>query len=358
MNKTINVTSTFLPPLEELMELLRPVWETGWITNRGSLVRSLEDKLKERFEIRNVLALTNGTLPLQVTIKALKIKGEVITTPFSYVATTSSLVWENCTPIFVDIDPDHLTIDENKIEASITPKTTAILATHVYGNPCNVNEIDKIAKKYNLKVIYDAAHCFGVRFNGKSIFNFGDVSTCSFHATKLFHTGEGGALFTNNTDLFQKLFYHHNFGHSSPESFQGLGINAKMNEMQAALGLLNLNYVDEIKTKRKDVVNLYLNELQKESLKFLKIRENTDWNYSYFPVLFDSEKSLKKAVSKLNAAEIFPRRYFYPSLNLLPYISNQSCPVSEDISQRILCLPLAHNLSKNDVIRICNILKE
>src|SRR5690606_1654385 len=197
----INVTKTFLPPQEEYNAILKRSWDKNWITNRGLLVQELEDELKDYLGVSNIIAMTNGTLPLQIAIKALGLKGDIITTPFSYVATTSSIVWEGCNPVFVDIHPEYLTIDETKIEAAITPKTTAILATHVFGNPCEVEAIDVIAKKHNLKVIYDAAHCFGVTYKGESLFNYGDVSTCSFHATKLFHTGEGGALDRKSTRL-------------------------------------------------------------------------------------------------------------------------------------------------------------
>jgi dTDP-4-amino-4,6-dideoxygalactose transaminase len=208
----ITVTKTFLPPIEEYQAILKRAWDKQWITNRGELVLELEEKLKTELSVKNIIVTNNGTIPLQIALKILARKGEVITTPFSYVATTASIVWENCTPVFVDINPVHLTIDENKIESAITPRTTAILATHVFGNPCNIEVIDSIAKKYKLKVIYDAAHCFGVKYKGESIFNFGDVSTCSFHATKLFHTGEGGAMFCNNDELNHQLFYSHNFG--------------------------------------------------------------------------------------------------------------------------------------------------
>ncbi len=227
----INVTQTFLPPIEEYTEILKKAWDAKWITNRGALVCQLEEELKQYLNVRFLTLTTNGTLPIQIALKSLGISGEVITTPFSYVATTSSLVWEGCKPVFVDIHPDYLTIDETKIEAAITPRTSAILATHVFGNPCDVYAIEQIAKKHNLKVIYDAAHCFGVKYDNKSIFTFGDVSTCSFHATKIFHTGEGGCMITENVDLHNNLFRHHNFGHTSPTTFQGVGINAKMSEL-------------------------------------------------------------------------------------------------------------------------------
>lgn len=352
----INVTKTFLPPQEEYNAILKRAWDAGWITNRGTLVLELEEKLKAYLKVPNIIATTNGTLPLQIAIKALGLTGEIITTPFSYVATTSSIVWEGCTPVFIDIHPEYLTIDETKIEAAITPKTTGILATHVFGNPCAVEEIETIAKKHNLKVIYDAAHCFGVTYKGKSIFEYGDVSTCSFHATKLFHTGEGGAMFANDSELFDKLFYHHNFGHNGPLDFYGLGINAKMSELQAAMGLAVFPYIDDIINDRKRVVDLYVKGLNK--LQHLKLREGTQWNNSYYPVFFENEKQLLFIQQLLNKEGIFPRRYFYPSLNLLPYIDKKSCPISEDIASRVLCLPLNHNLPKDDVFNICNIINE
>ncbi len=351
----INVTKTFLPPQKEYNKILKRAWDIDWITNRGMLVKELEQKLKSYLKVSNVLATTNGTLPLQIAIKALGLKGEIITTPFSYVATTSSIIWEGCTPVFVDINPEYLTIDETKIEAAITPKTTAILATHVFGNPCAVEEIDRISKKHNLKVIYDAAHAFGVTYNGKSIFEYGDVSTCSFHATKLFHTGEGGALFTNDAALMEKLFYHHNFGHEGKENFQGLGINAKMSELQAAMGLAVYPYLEEIINAREKVVKAYINEI--ENLQFLKIRPGTSWNFSYFPVIFKDENQLLKALKIFEKEEIYPRRYFYPSLDTLPYIiKSDKISISSDMSKRILCLPLFHDLSHAHLKRIINII--
>ncbi|NND51912.1 MAG: DegT/DnrJ/EryC1/StrS family aminotransferase [Flavobacteriaceae bacterium] len=354
----INVTKTFLPPQSEYGSILTRAWNSGWITNRGELVKELEERLKLRLGVSHVLAMTNGTLPIQIAIKALDLSGEIITTPFSYVATSSSIVWEDCTPIFVDIDPEHLTIDETKIEAAITSDTSAILATHVYGNPCHVEAIHTIAQKHELKVIYDAAHCFEVQFGGKSLFEYGDLSSCSFHATKLFHTGEGGALFTQSEELYNLLFSYHNFGHEGPEKIKHLGINAKMSELQAAMGLAVLPYMDEIISARKKIVETYQKGLGDLNLKFQKIRAGTRWNYSYFPVIFDSEAQLIKVQSALNVADIFPRRYFYPSLNTLPYVMPSSCPVAESIAERVTCLPLYHNLDIGDVQRIISIIKE
>ncbi|GAA4268000.1 DegT/DnrJ/EryC1/StrS family aminotransferase [Hyunsoonleella aestuarii] len=354
----INVTKTFLPPQEEFNAILKQAWDKKWITNRGNLVLELEKKLKTYLSVPNIIATTNGTLPLQIAIKALKLKGEIITTPFSYVATSSSIVWEGCIPVFVDIHPDYLTIDETKIESAITENTSAIIATHVFGNPCHVDKIEAIAKKHQLKVIYDAAHSFGVTYKGNSIFNYGDISACSFHATKLFHTGEGGAMFCNNQELFNTLFYLHNFGHDGPEQFQGLGINAKMSELQAAMGLAVLPYMGKILDERKRVINVYQRELIFSKLKPLIIRDNTNWNYSYYPVVFETEKQLKAAILELNKNNIYPRRYFYPSLNNLPYLKKVDMPVSESIAQTILCLPLSHDLNEASILKICEILNE
>lgn len=347
----ISVTKTYFPPLEEYQEQLKRIWENQWLTNRGELVKELEGKLKKRLGVSNITLTTNGTLPIQIALKILANGGEVITTPFSYVATTSAIVWENCTPVFVDIHPEYLTIDENKIEEAITPKTTAILATHVFGNPCHVEEIEKIAKKHDLKVIYDAAHCFGVHYKGKSLFEYGDVSTCSFHATKLFHTGEGGAIFCKDEVLNHKLYYSHNFGHNGPEDFYGVGINAKMSELQAAMGLSVIPHMKEIIEARKTIVAYYDNNLDFSRLKKLKLREGSHWNYSYYPVIFESEQQLLKVQKALNEKNIFPRRYFYPSLNTLNYTEVCKMKISESISSRVLCLPLYKGL-EDDYLNI------
>jgi dTDP-4-amino-4,6-dideoxygalactose transaminase len=296
--------------------------------------------------------MTNGTLPIQIALNAFANQGEVITTPFSYVATTASIVWEKCTPVFVDIHPEYLTIDETKIEAAITDKTTAILATHVYGNPCDVEAVEAIAKKHNLKVIYDAAHCFGVKFKGQSIFNYGDVSTCSFHATKLFHTGEGGALFCKDADTRQEMFYRHNFGHDGPEHYHGLGINAKMSELQAAMGLSMLPYMEHISSERKKVSDLYEKHLNTKQVTLLKYRADTQRNYAYYPVIFKSEIQLLELMKRLAVQEVYPRRYFYPSLEDLPYVNSKSCPITSDIASRVLCLPLYVGLETEQQMKI------
>ncbi|MCB9364252.1 MAG: DegT/DnrJ/EryC1/StrS family aminotransferase [Flavobacteriales bacterium] len=357
-NKNINVTKTFLPPFYEYDSLIQKIWKNEWLTNRGDLLKELEKKLKKHLKVSNIIVMTNGTLPIQIALKFFGNNGEIITTPFSYVATTSSIVWENCTPVFVDIHPEYLTIDETKIEAAITPKTTAILATHVYGNPCNVDVIEKIAKKHHLKVIYDAAHGFGVTFKNQSIFNYGDVSTCSFHATKLFHTGEGGAIFCKGDDLYKEFFYRHNFGHNGPLNFHGVGINAKISELQAAMGLAVLPHIDFIIQERKKVVDYYNSHLNFSRLTKLKIREHTNWNYSYYPVIFENEEKLLEVESQLNKNNIFPRRYFNPALNTLPYINFIPMPIAESISKRIICLPLYVGLTTENLKFIIHIINK
>lgn len=352
----IPVTKTFLPPQEEYNSYVKRAWDKVWLTNRGELTLELEDKLKNLLDVSNLIITNNGTIPIQIALKLFGEGGEIITTPFSYVATSAAIVWENCKPVFVDINPDYLTIDETKIEAAITPKTTAILATHVFGNPCDVITIENIAKKHNLKVIYDAAHCFGVKFNNQSVFNFGDVSTCSFHATKLFHTGEGGAMFCNDAAIFHQLYYSHNFGHNGPLAFHGLGINAKISELQSALGLAVLPYMNHIISERKNVVDFYNNNLNFNTVKSLKIRENTEWNYSYYPVIFDSEETLLRVSEALANDNIIPRRYFYPSLNTIEYAKGEKMPVSESIASRILCLPLYVGISETDLENIIQII--
>jgi len=354
----IAVTKSFLPPLAEYQAQVKRAWDNHWLTNRGELVLELEAKLKDYLNVHHIIIMNNGTIPLQIALKLFGNGGEIITTPFSYVATTSAIVWENCKPVFVDIHPEYLTIDEEKIEAAITPQTTAILATHVFGNPCHVVAIEAIAAKHKLTVIYDAAHCFGVRYNNESVFNFGDVSTCSFHATKLFHTGEGGAVFCNDRSIFDKLFYSHNFGHNGPLDFHGLGINGKISELHAAMGLAVFPHMQSIIEDRKKVVELYNDQLNFEKLRPLKIRQGTEWNYSYYPVIFESETVLLKVQAALNAQQISPRRYFYPSLNTIPYTQGAKMPVSELVASQILCLPLAAAMDMNDVSKIIRIINE
>jgi dTDP-4-amino-4,6-dideoxygalactose transaminase len=356
MNNKINVTKVFLPPLEEYTNQVKRAFDNAWLTNRGELVLELEMKLKSYLGIEHLLIMNNGTIPLQILMHLLGEKGEVITTPFSYVATTAAIVWEGCVPVFVDIEPDTFCIDPKLIEAAITPRTKGILATHVFGNPCDIEAIEEIANRYGLWVVYDAAHAFGVKYKGKSIFSYGTASTCSFHATKLFHTGEGGAVFTNDNNLQHRLFYSHNFGHNGPLTFHGLGVNGKISELQAAMGLAVLPHLEYIYSRRKVVIEEYLKELSFLELKFQKLRESTEWNYSYFPIVFESEAQLLSVEKELLKDGISARRYFFPSLNSLPYVDFVNCRISQKIASTILCLPLSTDIDLGDVKRICSII--
>lgn len=354
----IPVTKPFLPPQEEYQYYLDKIWKNGWLTNMGPLSKELEDRLGEYLGVKNLLFVTNGTIALQMAIKALDLKGEIITTPFSFVATTSAIVWEGCVPVFVDIDPNSLNIDATQIEAAITPNTSAILATHVYGNPCDVKAIDSIAKKHNLKVIYDAAHAFGVEVYGKSIFEYGDISTCSLHATKLYHSIEGGLVIANDTTLFQKLKYIRNFGISGFYEFAELGINGKNSEYHAAMGLVNLNYIEAITKKRKILMEHYDKLLHNTTLKRPKWNVDSDNNGAYCPVLFETEEELLSAEKILKENNVGTRRYFYPSLaSALPYICSKEFPITDNISKKVLCLPLYYDLEINDIDSICSILE-
>lgn len=353
----INVTKTFLPPLDEYIEQLKKIWNTNWVTNQGPLVEELEFKLKEYLGVKNLLLVSNGTIALQIAIKALELKGEIITTPFSYVATTTSILWENCSPVFCDIEENTFCMDADKIEEVITGKTQAILPTHVYGFPCNYLKIKKLAEKHNLKIIYDGAHSFGVKINNQSVLNFGDISTVSFHATKLFHTIEGGAIITNDDKLAEKIFLYRAFGHLD-DDYISIGINGRTSEFNAAMGLCNLPRVNEFIIKRKEISLLYKNYLKNLPLHFPLIPENIEYNYSYFPVLFSDGIQMHKTKNVLEENDICARRYFYPSLNKLPYIKGSDCPVSESIASRILCLPLYQELENEEVKRISKIIED
>jgi dTDP-4-amino-4,6-dideoxygalactose transaminase len=353
----IPVTKPYLPSKKEYDHYLSAIWSRNWLTNHGPLVNELEIRLKKYLNLDHLLFLSNGTVALQVAIKALNLKGEIITTPFSYVATTSSIVWEGCRPVFVDIDQESLNIDSSKIEEAITQNTSAILATHVYGNPCSIETITSIAQKHQLKVIYDAAHCFGTNYNGQSVYEFGDISTASFHATKLFHTVEGGAVITKDPVVLKKMSDLRNFGHDGPEDFAGLGINGKNSELHAAMGLCVLNNIEDIIEKRKIQWHYYKEALVGENVAFQKINKKADYNHSYFPVIFDDEKILLKVKKSLEGHLIYPRRYFFPALNQLPYVDYHKMPKAESISGRVLCLPLFHQLSTEEQDMICKHIK-
>jgi dTDP-4-amino-4,6-dideoxygalactose transaminase len=337
---------------------MKQVWENHTLTNNGPLLVQLEERLKTYSACGNVLACTNGTIVMQMALKALNITKEVITTPFTYVATTNAILWEKCTPVYVDINQNDFTIDAARIEKAITENTQAILATHVYGYPCNVEKIESIALKHNLKVIYDAANAFGTTYKGKSIFTFGDISTCSFHATKLFHTGEGGALFINDNRYFEKLFLYRSFGHIY-DDYLSVGINAKMSELHAAMGLCVFDDLEKIIAHRKRASFIYDKNLDNKTNFKPADASPSEYNYAYYPILLRDEKQLLAVMHELASIDVYPRRYFFPSLNELPFLgTKQPCAVSEDISRRILCLPLSHYISAKEIKRICSIINK
>lgn len=352
----IPVTRPYLPSIETYQQYIVEIYKRQWLTNNGPLVIEFEKMLKEYLQVRNLLYVGNGTIALQMAIKALGLKREIITTPFSYVATTSSIVWENCTPVFVDIDEESLNIDAKKIEAAITSQTTGILATHCFGNACDIDAIALIAKNNNLKVIYDAAHCFGTLYKGKSIFEYGDVSTTSFHATKLMHSVEGGAVFAKDTKLIKKLSLMRNFGHNGPEKYDGVGINGKNSELHAAMGLCVLDDIEQVLKKRKVQSNYYDKKIGRFNVNKPMVQDNCDPNYAYYPIIFKDEDSALYAKSALEEIQVYPRRYFFPSLSSLNYVKKQKTPISDRISSSILCLPLFHDLNSSQQDMIVQVL--
>ena len=353
----IFVTKPYLPPKEEYYSYVDRIYETGHLTNEGPLVKELERKLSDYLGVENFQYVTNGTIALQFALKAFGIEdGEIITTPFSYVATTSSILWERCKPVFVDIEPDNFTLDVSKIESAITEKTKAIMPVHVFGYACDVDGIQKIADKYGLKVIYDAAHAFGSEYKGKSLLSYGDVSTLSFHATKLFHTVEGGACITKDKEVSDRLSLIKRFGNIGEEHYCP-GINGKQSEFHAAMGLANFAHIEEIKQRRK-TISEYYDELLEGRLGRPKTQSGLEYNYAYYPVLFKTEEELLRVFAALNEQEIYPRRYFYPSINKLSYLDEyKPCPVSENISSRIACLPLYFELRTENIEHIAVIIK-
>lgn len=354
----IPVTKPYLPDQKRYLQYIEGIYERQWLTNNGPLVQDFEQQLKDYLKLTNLLYVNNGTIALQLAIKSLGLKGEIITTPFSYVATTSSIVWEGCEPIFVDIDAKTLNIDPTKIEAAINKETTAILATHCFGNACDIDAIEQIAQKHQLKVIYDAAHCFGTRYKGKSVFEYGDISTTSLHATKLMHSVEGGLVFAKNKDLLERMAYMRNFGHDGPEKFNGVGINAKNSEFHAAMGLCVLADMDVILETRKEQSGVYDELLKYLSIQKPQIQKDCGFNYAYYPILFKSEVITLKVKKALEAQNIHPRRYFYPTLSSLDYVQSNETPVSDDYASRILCLPLFHELTGEDQQQVADVIKK
>lgn len=355
----INVTKSFMPPIKEYQRYIEKIFQSRQLTNQGVLLKELEQTLSAHLNVNNFHYVTNGTIALQLALKVLEIENcEVITTPFSYVATVSSILWQNCKPVFVDIESDNFTIDVNKIEEKITKNTKAIMPVHVFGYICDTDNIKKLADKYKLKVIYDAAHAFDSSYNGISLLMYGDISTCSFHATKLFHTIEGGACVVKDNKISNKLELMKRFGHDNIEHLC-LGINAKQTEFNAAMGLAIYPYLSEIKQKRKEI-SLSYDELLPQRLQRPKKQAGLNYNYAYYPVVFETNEEMNTVLTVLQSDGIYPRRYFYPSLNKLPYLEdkNQKCPIAESIASRILCLPLYDSLKEEDVIRIITKIKE
>lgn len=356
------VTTPHLPDIDKFISYVKEIWGRQHLTNQGPLVQELESKLGQILQTALPIHLVcNGGIGLQIILKSLGITGEIVTTPFSYVATTSCPLWEGCSLRFADIEADYLTIDPQAIEATITSKSEAILATHVFGNPCNVEALEKLAQKHGLALIYDAAHAFGVSYKNRSILEYGDASMVSLHATKLIHSVEGGFVVAADPSVAKKLEWMRRFGHKGSYDFHGVGINAKMNEFCAAMGLCCLEDFDPIIQARSSAVKWYREALSSHSnIKLLPIRDATDWNFAYFPIIFEAERHLTEAMNKMNAHEIYPRRYFYPSLDELAFTkSHQSepCAVSADISRRILCLPLSSTITKEQVDMVINLLK-
>lgn len=368
MNNKITVTQPCLPPLEEFIPYLKQIWDNKWLTNNGPLHNQLEKELADYLGVKYISLFSNGTLALISALQALNIQGEVITTPFSFVATTHSLWWNRITPVFVDIEPNYLNLDPDKIEAAITPRTTAIMPVHVYGNPCQMDKIQSIADKHGLKVIYDAAHAFGVKKDNVSILNHGDLSILSFHATKVYSTIEGGAIICHSEEMKHHIDNLKNFGFRGETIVEEPGINAKLNEVQAAYGLLQLKYVDSFIERRKVVTKLYQSLLKDvPGIRFLQDMEGVSHGYSYFPILIDEKEygmSRNDLYEKLKANNIFSRRYFYPLISdfqpykELPSSSKENLPIAIKVSMEILCLPIYVELAESDILRIIALIKK
>ena len=366
MRNKIYVTQPALPPLDEYLKCLKDIWDSKIITNNGPFHQQFEKELEAYLEVNHISVFSNGTMALITALQALRITGEVITSPFSFVATTHSLWWNNIKPVFVDIEPEHFNLDPDKIEAAITPKTTAIMPVHVYGNPCKVEEIQKIAATYGLKVIYDAAHAFGVKINRDSVLNFGDLSVMSFHATKVFNTIEGGAIVCHDEIMKQRIDYLKNFGFADELTVVAPGINAKMNELQAAYGLLQLKYVDEYIAKRKVIADLYRQRLSGiPGLSFHKDMEDVNHGYPYFPVFIDAAEyglTRDEVYDKLKEHNVYSRRYFYPLISQfpayrgLPSAKPENLPVATKLAEQVICLPIYPNLDNEAVNEICDLL--
>lgn len=366
-DKNIFITQPDLPDIEEFFPYLKEIWQRKQVTNNSKFHQELEQKLAQFLGVKHVSLFANGTLALMVALKSLDLKGEVITTPFSFVATSNALLWNNLKPIFVDIDHDTLNLNPEKIEKAITKETTAILPVHVYGNPCDVKSIKKIAQKHNLSLIYDAAHAFGTKINNKSILNYGDLSILSFHATKIFNTIEGGAIICHNKEAKKKIDRLKNFGIVNKTTVEEAGINAKMNELQAAMGLLQLKHIKGNIKKRKEIAETYRKELKNiNGISLLEKKDSVEYNYGYFPILIDKEKygmTRDELYEKFKQNNIHVRRYFYPLISdFSPYkqlksSNKNNLPIANDIANKILCLPIYPELEKKDIERIINLIR-
>lgn len=367
LEKPVYVTRPSLPPLDEFTEYLKDIWESKALTNNGKYHQALEAALAEFLGVKYISLFANGTFALVTALQTLKITGEVITTPYSFVATSHALLWNGLKPVFVDIEPEYCNIDPTKIEEAITAKTTAIMPVHVYGNPCNVDSIQKIADIYGLKVIYDACHTFNVKINGNSVLNFGDLSVLSFHATKVFNTFEGGAIISHDEKSKRRIDFLKNFGFADEVTVIASGINAKMNEFQAALGLLQLKYIDKFLEQRKMIADIYKSELAGiDGLRMLNNIPGVDHNYAYFPVFIDEntfECQRDELYEKLKANNIYSRRYFYPLISQFPAYKNLesasagNLKVAETITKQVLCLPIYPDLREDEIQKVTQVIK-
>lgn len=352
------VTRAFLPSIEEYQNYLKVIWENRWLTNHGPMVTKLQEELKSLLGVPHLFVVANGTVALQIALRALQVKREVITTPFSYVASTSSIVWEGATPRFVDVDKDTWCLDPDLVRKSITEKTDALLPVHVYGNNCAVEEFEDISKSTGIPVIYDGAHAFGSLINNRSLLSYGDITTVSLHATKLFHSGEGGLIIVKDDEVAHRVSYLMNFGHDGPDAFEDVGINGKCSELHAAMALAILPHVPAIIESRRERSSWYDDILFGNNRQRLiqPIRQpELQYNYAYYPIVLESEEAVLGLRELLRSHGILSRRYFYPALNTLSYVKYEAAPIAEDISRRVICLPLFHDIPRRDVEKVANL---
>lgn len=354
----IPATKPYLPEREKYNALLDGIWERNWITNHGPLVREFEKKLSEHLDLEHISFVSSGTAALQLMLKTLAEGGEIITTPFSYVATANAISWQGHTPVFADILPGKLTIDPQRVREKISSTTRAILATHIYGNACEIEELESIGKEFNIPVYYDGAHCFGSKYKGKSLLNYGDMAALSTHATKLFHTVNGGVIISQNAAQKSKIDLMRNFGHNGLNNFEEIGINGKNSELHAAMGLAILENADEIVEKRKQQSAYYFKNLIDSNFELIQIKNQGETNGAYFPVICQTKQLSKQLIDHAMDAGIELRRYFNPALNTLKFLNESACPIAEDISDRIICLPLYNDLNREDQDKVLNVIQK